>query len=119
MPNQKKRRAPKAPRGAQAHVSVSAATDDLLMAALARGDESLETGRYIVTYRDQAHDEGVRSLKGRGLRIADARDFKDQAVSIEDVGDADALTFPEIGVAVVGSAAAASRGFTAQAEVEG
>jgi subtilisin family serine protease len=118
MPNQKKRRAAKSPRRAAAHVSVSAATEDLLLAALARGDESLETGRFIVTYRDQAHDEGVRSLKGRGLRIADARDFKDQAVAIEDVGDADALTFPEIGVAVVGSAAAASRGLSAQTEVE-
>jgi hypothetical protein len=43
-------------------------------------------------------------LKTQGLRVADAREFSEQAVTLEDVGDAQALMFPEIGVAVVGGA---------------
>src|SRR6185295_3077786 len=117
MATKKKRRVARATTRAQSDVSVSAAHEDLLLAALERGDESLETGRYIVTYRDQAADEGARALKARGLRLADARDFKEQAVAIEDVGDADAITFPEIGVAVVGSAAMATRGMSTQEEM--
>jgi subtilisin family serine protease len=40
-------------------------------------------------------------LASLDLRVADARDFADQAVGIEDVGDADALIFPEIGAALI------------------
>jgi hypothetical protein len=36
---------------------VSASVDELLAAALARGDENLETGRYIVTYKENAGEE--------------------------------------------------------------
>jgi len=115
MPKTSKRRA-RVATSKQANVSVAAGTENLLLAALERGDESLETGRYIVTYRDQATDEGIKSLKSKGFRLADARDFKDQAVTIEDVGDADALMFPEIGVALVSSAAMASRGLGVQGE---
>ena len=53
---------------------VSASVDELLTAALARGDESLETGRYIITYKEDVGNESVKSLKQQGLRIADARD---------------------------------------------
>lgn len=83
--------------------------DEMLLAAMERGDESLETGRYIITYRDQAVEEGASFLDSLGLRTADARDFGDQAVGIEDVGDADALVLPEIGVAVVSAEAAQAR----------
>ena len=77
--------------------ATSSGVDALLLAALERGDSSMETGRYLVTYKEGAGPEGVKSLKARGLRVADARDFKDSAVGVEDVGDADALNFPAIG----------------------
>lgn len=49
--------------------------------------------------------------------MANARDFKDQAVAAEDTGDAEVLVFPEIGVALVGGAAATERGLSVQDEV--
>jgi subtilisin len=96
---------------------VSSSVDELLTAALARGDESLETGRFIVTYKEHAADEAVRSLSARGMRVADARDFGGQAVTLESVGDAEALVFPEIGAAVVSGGAMQARGLSVQAEI--
>lgn len=75
--------------------------DEMLLAVLERGDESFETGRFIVNYSPEATTESKTLLEGLDLRMADARDFKDQAVSMSDVGDADGLFLPEIGVAVV------------------
>lgn len=98
--------------------AVSSTTERLLLAALEQGGESFETGRYLVTYREQAADQGLKALKAQGFRVADARDFDDQAVTPEDVGDADALMFPEIGVALVGGAAMQERGMGPQAESE-
>jgi subtilisin family serine protease len=95
-------------RGDDQTVGVSG-YDQMLLDSLQRGDESLETGRYIVTYREDAQDQGGEFLQSLGLRTADARDFDDQAVSVEDVGDADALVFPEIGAAVISAEAAAER----------
>ena len=101
-------------RGASASgAGVSSATEALLLAALERGDGSFETGRYLVTYREGAAAAGVKALKARGLSIADARDFKEQAVTMQDVGDADALNFPEIGVALVGGPSLQARGLSA------
>ena len=40
-------------------------------------------------------------MGGQGLRFADARDYTDQAVTFDNVGDAEALVFPEIGSAVI------------------
>jgi subtilisin len=91
-------------------------TERLLLAALERGDLTLETGRYLVTYRETAREEGLRSLAQRGFKVADARDFKDQAVSPDDVPDAEGLSFPEIGVAVVEGAALRSHGLSVTAE---
>ncbi len=96
-----------------APAATSAGVEALLLAALARGDGSLETGRYLVTYKDGAAPEGVKALKARGLRVADARDFSESAVGVEDVGDADALNFPAIGVALVGGASMQARGLAA------
>ena len=96
---------------------VSASVDDLLVSALQRGDDSLETGRYIITYKEEARDESTKSLKAQGLRVADARDFTDQAVSLADVGDADALVFPEIGAAVISGGAFRARGLSVQDEI--
>lgn len=94
-------------------------TEALLLAALERGDGTLETGRYLVTYRENAMKEGLRSLKTRGFSVADARDFKDQAVSPDEVSGADALVFPEIGVAVVGGESFRARGLSVQDETAG
>jgi subtilisin len=89
----------------------------MLLAAMEQGSESLETGRYLVTFREGAADEGMSSLRTQGLRVADARDFEDQAVTVEDVGDADALTFPEIGVAVVSSGGLEPLGMSVQSDI--
>jgi subtilisin family serine protease len=88
----------------------------MLLAALERGGDTLETGRYLVTYREGMAEEGTKALAARSMRVADARDFTDQAVRIEDTGDADALVFPEIGVALVGGEAMAARGMASFAE---
>ena len=96
---------------------VSSSVDDMLLAALERGDDTLETGRYLVTFKESAIEEGVQSLGGRGMRVADARDFEDQAATLENVGDADAVVFPEIGVALVGAEPAQERGMSVNAEI--
>jgi hypothetical protein len=96
---------------------VSASIDELLTAALARGDESLETGRYIITLKEDAGQEGLKSLKQQGLRVADARDFTDQAVGLEAVGDADALVFPEVGAAVISGPAFQARSMSLNMEI--
>src|SRR5687767_14450864 len=96
---------------------ISTSIDQLLLAALDRGDESLETGRYVITYKENAVDDGVQSLKTQGIRAADARDFQDQAITVDDVGDADAVVFPEIGVAVMGGEAFEQRGLSVHAEI--
>jgi len=44
--------------------------------------------------------------------VADARDFTDQAVSLEDAGDAEAMVFPELGVALVGGDALEQHGMS-------
>ena len=52
--------------------------------------------------------EAERSLLARYIERFNARDFDAQAVSFEQTGDADAIVFPEIGVALVSGEAAAS-----------
>ena len=95
----------------------ASSVDEMLLAAMARGDGSFETGRYLVTFKEGALKEGVAALGGRGLRTADAREFTSQAVNTYDVGDADSLVLPELGVALVTSAAFAERGLSVQAEI--
>lgn len=94
--------------------STSSSVEEMLLAALDRGADSLETGRYLVTYKEGAATEGLEFLEGCGMRVADARDFTDQAVSLDSVGDADAVNFPEIGVALVGGDVAQDRGLNVQ-----
>ena len=109
-------RSPKA-RGTGGKGRASSTVDELLLAALERGDESLETGRYLVTFKETAADEGIQEFSTLGLRVADARDFEGQAVTVENVADADAVVFPEIGVALVGADAAQERSMSANAEI--
>src|SRR5687768_9518427 len=97
--------------------AASSSVEDLLLAALERGDDSFETGRYLVTFKEGATEEGLQTLGAQGMRVADARDFKDQAATLEDVGDAEAVVFPEIGVALLGAAPAQARGLDTFAEI--
>jgi subtilisin len=99
-----------------AHISSS--VDELLLAALERGDGSFETGRFLATLKTGAADSDVRAVAAaKGMRIADARDFKDQAAALEGIGDADGFYYPEIGVMLVGGNAALEKGMTAAAEI--
>lgn len=93
--------------------STSSSVDEMLLAALERGSDSLETGRYLITFKEGAVTEGSQSLAAGGMRVADARDFKDQDVVLESLSGADAVVFPEIGVALVGGDVAQERGLTA------
>lgn len=105
--------------GNASNAAASSSVDELLAQAMERGGDSLETGRFIVTFKDGANEAGLESLTAaKGMRVADARDFKDQGVVMQDVGDADAMVFPEIGAALVSGNAAKSRGMTAMAEAE-
>src|SRR5688572_17141739 len=97
--------------------TLASGIDALLLAALERGDGGLETGRYLVTYKESAAEDGVQSLRAMGMRAADARDFDAQSVNISDVGDADAVNFPEIGVALVSGEAMSARGLGVQSEL--
>jgi len=105
------------PSDSTAGSRASSPVEELLLAALERGDDSLETGRFLVTFKDGAVEDGQQSLETRGMRVANAQDFEDQAATLESVGDADAVVFPEIGVALVGGGAAQERGMAAQAEI--
>lgn len=112
-----RRRRSAQPQGKTTESPVSSGVDQLLLAAIERGGESLETGRYLITYRESAADEGLKSLKAQGFRVADARDFKGQAVEPADLGDAEAFMFPEIGVALVGGGALKAHGLSVQDEI--
>lgn len=97
---------------------VSTSPEALMLAAIERGGDLSTTGRFLLTFKEGSLDEGMKVLQSqRGLRIANARDFEDQAAVLEETGDADALVFPEIGVALVGGEAATARGMTAEALV--
>lgn len=92
--------------------SVSCGAEQLLMAALERGSQCLETGRFLISYRQGMVEEGIKTLKDCQFRVADARDFAGQAVDLEDAGDAEAMVFPELGVALVGGDALEQHGMS-------
>jgi subtilisin len=93
-----------------ADLRVSTTVEDLLVAALGRGATTFETGRFIVTFREGAADAGIQMLRSQsGLRMSSARDFSEQAVAFDQLGDAEALVLPEIGVALVGGEAYQAR----------
>jgi subtilisin len=81
----------------------------MLLAAQERGGDSFETGRYLITYKEGAMDAGRKALSAKSMRTADARDFTEAAVNTADIGDADAVLFPEIGVALITADAFESR----------
>jgi hypothetical protein len=112
-----------AKRTRRSSTTASAATpsganvDDLLLAALESGSESLTTGRFLVTFKEGAVSEGIQALSARGLRTADARDFAGQAMTAAGIAGADGVVLPEIGVAMIAAAPAAAQGMSAQAEI--
>ncbi len=112
MAKRTRKRAP-----AAAAAATTSSVDELLLAALERGDESFETGRYLITFKEGAVKEGAQALSARGLRSADARDFAGQSFSVADVAGADSVVLPEIGVAVVAGVPFAARGMSVQAEI--
>jgi subtilisin len=97
--------------------ATNGSVEDMLLAAMQRGDESLETGRYLITFKEGAAKEGARALSALGLRSADARDFSGQSFSMADVAGADSIVLPEIGVAIAASAPLAARGLSVQSEI--
>jgi subtilisin len=111
------KRARRAAASARATVATTGSVEQQLLAALERGDETLTTGRYLVTFKEGAVNEGIQALSAKGLRSADAREFANQAVTTEGVQGADSVVLPEIGVAVVNAAPAAARGMSVQAEI--
>lgn len=109
---------PSASRSASVSAQVSTSTDDLLLAALEGGGDPSTTGRFLITFKEGATDSGIEHMESvSGLRLANARDFKDQAAVLEAAGDAEGLVFPEIGVALVSGEAASARGIFAEATI--
>jgi len=89
------------PTGADPRDAGLSSYDAMLLAAMERGGEGLETGRHILTYRQDATEEAKAAVASLGIRAADARDYGDQTASVSDVGEAESLFLPEIGVAIV------------------
>ena len=97
-------------------VSLGATGDALLLAAASAGDvPSWETGRYLVTFKEGAAEAGISELQAGGLNVADANEVDFVGVSALD--DADVLSFPHLGVAVVAGDPAHAQDLTAQSEV--
>jgi len=97
---------------------ISTSTDDLLLAALQGGGDPATTGRYLITFKEGAAESAVQHLESiSGMRLASALDFTESAAVLEAAGDADALVFPEIGVAIVSGEAANARGLTTEASI--
>jgi subtilisin len=93
-----------------ADLGIAATADELLLAALEGGNDPAKTGRYLITFKEGATEAAIQSLQSQhGFRVAHARDFNAQAVNFEQAGDADAVMFSEIGVALVSGEAAAAR----------
>ncbi len=69
--------------------------------ATAQADET--TGRYIITFREDAVIEGLDLLSDQtGIRgLANAADFPDSALDLSQIAAAGGAVFPTLGVAVV------------------
>ncbi|HSF75203.1 MAG TPA: S8 family serine peptidase, partial [Microcoleus sp.] len=67
----------------------------------AQADET--TGRYIITFREDAVTEGLDLLSDQtGIRgLANAADFPDSALDLSQIAAAGGAVFPTLGVAVV------------------
>lgn len=82
--------------------TISSSVDDLLARAAESGSDSLETGRYLVSFREGAEGGAQASLKSLAFKVADTRDFKDGDLAFDALSSADAVVFSDVGVALVG-----------------
>jgi len=115
-PAAKESEPPRTSAAPEAHVSSD--TESLLLAALERGGDVSKTGRYLMTFKEGAAEAGIKSLQAKtGMRMAHAADFDNQAVSLAQPGDADAIVFPEINVALVSGPAAEEHALTAETSI--
>jgi subtilisin len=98
-------------------MSLTTSIDDLFTAAsqntagVADGSSAqpLYTGRYIAIFKPDATDDAITQfLNGFNLKSASAASFDSQAVSFSDLGDAEVLTFPSLGMALVSAEAYAA-----------
>lgn len=95
----------------------SSSVDELILAAQERGDESYETGRYIITFKESALEDGIADLRNRGFRLADAREFDEQALVLEQLVDVDGVVFPEVGSALISGKMFEERGLSVHQEI--
>lgn len=82
--------------------------------------EGLETtGRFIVTFRDDAKSEGMSALKkSAGIakgNIMSSADFNEEGVNIDQVPENGAVCFENLGICVVSMDAEAAGAFAAEA----
>jgi subtilisin len=101
---------------ANAPVSISP-VDEMLLAALEKGGNALETGRYLLTIKEGAGEQGIQSFGNQGMRMADARDFSNPSAVLESMSGSDGVYFAEIGVALVSGEAARERSMNTQMEI--
>lgn len=65
-------------------------------------DADQTTGRYLVTFRDDAVTEGIAALRDAGVAaLPNAADYVESAVAISEMEAAGGAVFPTLGVAVV------------------
>lgn len=85
--------------------SIASSVDDLLLAALERGGDSLETGRYLVTFNEGQESAALKQLRSCGIYGADSRDFAEQTVEMNTMGDAGFLYLSEVNAALISASA--------------
>lgn len=110
-------RRPTQSSGADQALSTASPIDEMLLAALERDETDLKTGRYIVTYKEGAMEQGAEHLRSLGLQAADAREFSGQAASLEAATGADALLLPELDIAIVSGPVFEESGFGAESDI--
>jgi subtilisin family serine protease len=68
-------------------------------------EPSNTTGRHIVAFRAGAVEEGIKALKAAGLKVVVSDAASPDVLKEEEIGDAEVLVFPTLGIAVVGAEA--------------
>jgi subtilisin family serine protease len=63
------------------------------------------TGRHIVMFRPDGVEAGIKALRATGLKVVVSDAESPDVLKEEEIGDAEVLVFPTLGVAVVGAEA--------------
>ncbi len=68
-------------------------------------DKPLYTGRYLVSLAENKNFNETQKLfeSSLGFKVANSKDFKNQEISEENLENADALIYEELGVALIGA----------------